>query len=67
MAVQILVPFAAHLAPAARRGRVVGNVMSGLLLGIMLARPVASWACILAGYEVLTEGRGSNAGTCLIN
>ena len=21
----------------------------------------------LAGYEVLTEGRGSNAGTCLIN
>jgi len=23
--------------------------------------------CALAGYEVLTEGRGSNAGTCLIN
>ena len=21
----------------------------------------------LAGYEILTEGRGSNAGTCLIN
>ena len=21
----------------------------------------------LAGYEVLTEGRGSNAGTCIIN
>ena len=23
--------------------------------------------CSLAGYEVLTEGRGSNAGTCIIN
>ena len=21
----------------------------------------------LAGYEIMTEGRGSNAGTCLIN
>ena len=42
VAVQILVPYAAHLAPDATRGRVVGNVMSGLMLGIMLARPVAS-------------------------
>ncbi|WP_281884996.1 MFS transporter [Paenibacillus sp. YYML68] len=40
--VQILVPFAASLSPEATRGRVVGNVMSGLLLGIMLARPVSS-------------------------
>ncbi len=42
VAVQILVPYAAHLAPTASRGRVVGNVMSGLMLGIMLARPAAS-------------------------
>ncbi len=42
VAVQVLVPYAAHLAPDATRGRVVGNVMSGLMLGIMLARPVAS-------------------------
>lgn len=42
VSVQILVPFAAHLAPEATRGEVVGNVMSGLLLGIMLARPLAS-------------------------
>ncbi len=42
VAVQILVPYAAHLAPDASRGRVVGNVMSGLMLGIMLARPAAS-------------------------
>ncbi|WP_315138570.1 MFS transporter [Achromobacter marplatensis] len=42
VSVQILVPYAAHLAPEAIRGRTVGNVMSGLMLGIMLARPVAS-------------------------
>ncbi|WP_207459388.1 MFS transporter [Azospirillum sp. SYSU D00513] len=42
VAVQMLVPLAAHMAPDAMRGRVVGNVMSGLLLGILLARPLSS-------------------------
>lgn len=43
---QILVPFAADLAPDASRGRVVGQVMSGLLTGILLSRTVGS---LLAG------------------
>jgi len=41
-AVQVLVPYAAHLAPVHQRGRVVGTVMSGLLIGVMLSRPTAS-------------------------
>ncbi|NON23319.1 MFS transporter, partial [Klebsiella pneumoniae] len=42
VAVQMLIPLAAHLAPEAQRGRVVGNIMGGLLLGILLARPLSS-------------------------
>ena len=40
-AAQVLLPFAAHLIPEERRGRVVGNIMAGVLTGIMLARPAA--------------------------
>ncbi|MEW2520138.1 MFS transporter [Actinacidiphila alni] len=43
---QILVPFAADLAPDETRGKVVGQVMSGLLTGILLSRTFGS---VLAG------------------
>jgi predicted MFS family arabinose efflux permease len=43
VAVQVLVPYASHMAPEHVRGRVVGNIVSGLMFGIMLARPVASF------------------------
>ena len=48
---QIVVPFAAHLAPEAQRGRFVGQVMSGLLLGIMLARTFSSLLADLWGWR----------------
>lgn len=53
VAVQVLVPYAAHMAPEAVRGRVVGNVMSGLMLGIMLARPVSSFVAELSSWHVV--------------
>ncbi|HLJ70122.1 MAG TPA: MFS transporter [Roseiarcus sp.] len=53
VAAQMLVPIAAHLAPDASRGRMVGNVMSGLLAGIMLARPVSSLIADVLGWRAV--------------
>ncbi len=51
VAAQVMVPFASHLAPDAMRGKVVGNVMAGLLAGIMLARPVSSLLAAAFGWR----------------
>ncbi|HZC06602.1 MAG TPA: MFS transporter [Ktedonobacterales bacterium] len=50
---QILVPFAATLANNANRGRVVGFVMSGLLLGILLSRTIAGLVSQVAGWRAV--------------
>lgn len=52
-AIQIIVPYAAHLTPEANRGRVVGSLMSGLMLGIMLSRPVASFLTDLFSWHAV--------------
>ena len=51
--VQVLVPLAAKLSSQARQGRTIGLVMSGLLTGIMLARPIASFVAGLAGWRAM--------------
>ncbi len=50
---QIMVPLAAHLAPEDRRGRIVGNIMGGLIAGIMLARPLANGIAAVAGWRTI--------------
>ncbi|TDK39237.1 MFS transporter [Rhizobium deserti] len=50
-AIQILVPIAASMASPESRGRVIGDVMGGLMVGILLARPAASFLADLWGWR----------------
>ncbi|KMO35592.1 MFS transporter [Methylobacterium variabile] len=55
-AAQQAVPFAAELAPDAVRGRMVGQVMTGLLLGILLARTLSGFLGAWAGWRAVFAG-----------
>jgi predicted MFS family arabinose efflux permease len=58
VAAQILVPYAATLASDRQRGRVVGTVMSGLLLGILLARTFSGLIAEAAGWRAVYVSAG---------
>jgi len=59
---QILVPMASFLAAEEERGKVVGNVMSGLLIGILLARTVSGVIGEIGGWRLVF---GLSAGLML--
>ena len=50
---QVLVPFSATLAANEQRGSVIGRVMTGLLLGILLARTVSGFIADAFGWRVV--------------
>ncbi|QCR37007.1 MFS transporter [Nissabacter sp. SGAir0207] len=50
---QVLVPLAATMAEPHRRGKVIGTIMSGLLLGILLARTVAGAVASVGGWRAI--------------
>ncbi|HCD5811277.1 TPA: MFS transporter [Klebsiella oxytoca] len=52
---QDIVPAAAILAPAGKQGKMVGTVMTGLLLGILLSRTVSGLVGALFGWRVMYQ------------
>ncbi|MFE3653221.1 MFS transporter [Streptomyces sp. NPDC059152] len=53
VAAQVVMPFAATLSAPAERGRTIGTVMTGLLLGILLARTAAGLLAELGGWRTV--------------
>jgi predicted MFS family arabinose efflux permease len=50
---QVLIPLAAALTPQERRGQVVGQIMSGLLLGILFARAISGFIAGAFGWRTV--------------
>ena len=48
---QQLVPFAAQISPPAERGRSVGTVVSGIMMGLLLGRTVGGGLSALVGWR----------------
>jgi predicted MFS family arabinose efflux permease len=50
---QLVIPYGAGLAPPAQRGRVVGHIMGGLLIGILAARVLSGALGAVAGWRAM--------------
>lgn len=50
---QLILPLAAHLSPADRRGKIIGIVMSGLLVGILLSRTLSGFIGAWLGWRAM--------------
>ncbi|MES2111223.1 MAG: MFS transporter [Bacteroidota bacterium] len=50
---QLLVPMAAHLAKPAERGKKIGVIMSGLLIGILLSRTFSGYVAAYWGWRAV--------------
>lgn len=61
---QLLVPMAAHMASAEERGKAIGTVMGGLLIGILCSRSISGYIGEHYGWRTMF---GVAAGAMVIN
>jgi len=50
---QLILPLAAHLSPVHKRGKIIGTVMSGLLIGILLSRSFSGFIGAWLGWRAM--------------
>jgi predicted MFS family arabinose efflux permease len=50
---QLILPLAAHLSPVQKRGKIIGTVMSGLLIGILLSRSFSGFIGAWLGWRAM--------------
>lgn len=66
MVSQLLVALAADIAPDATRGRVVAWVMTGVLLGAQLSRPIAGFLAAAGGWRSVYYIAGGGAAVLAV-
>jgi predicted MFS family arabinose efflux permease len=54
--IQMLMPIAAEMAAPERRGRVIGEVMSGVMVGVLVSRPLATLVTDISGWRAFYVG-----------
>lgn len=65
-AVQVILPYVSHLTPEPMRGKALGRLVSGIMLGIMLARPVSSFVAELGSWRAIYLLSGATTFALLV-
>jgi predicted MFS family arabinose efflux permease len=63
---QLILPMAAHLAAPSRTGKVIGSIMSGLLIGILLSRTLSGFVGARLGWRGMFWVAAGITGSLLI-